>query len=41
MLKAADSAGVKHYFVEQDHTPDDPISALRKSYNYLKHHFGA
>jgi sugar phosphate isomerase/epimerase len=35
VLKAADAAGVKHYFVEQDETPGDPIESLRKSYKYL------
>jgi sugar phosphate isomerase/epimerase len=36
VLTAADSAGVKHYFVEQDQTPGDPVISLRKSYEYLK-----
>ena len=31
VLKAASQAGVKHYFVEQDFTPGDPIESLRKS----------
>jgi sugar phosphate isomerase/epimerase len=35
VLKAASKAGVKHYFVEQDQTPGDPIDSLRQSYNYL------
>jgi sugar phosphate isomerase/epimerase len=35
VLKAADTAGVKHYFVEQDETPGDPIASLQKSYKYL------
>lgn len=35
VLKAADKAGVKHYFVEQDQTPGDPIASLRQSYEYL------
>jgi sugar phosphate isomerase/epimerase len=35
VLKAASKAGVKHYFVEQDQTPGDPIESLRQSYNYL------
>jgi hypothetical protein len=39
VLKAADSAGVEHYFVEQDHTPGDPIESLRKSFEYLKTQF--
>ncbi len=41
VLKAADSAGVQHYFVEQDQTPGDPIASLRKSYEYLSAHFNA
>ena len=36
VLKAADKAGVRHYFVEQDQTPGDPIISLRQSYQYLK-----
>ena len=35
VLAAAPSAGVEHYFVEQDQTPGDPIESLRKSYQYL------
>ena len=35
VLKEASRAGVKHYFVEQDFTPGDPIASLRKSYEYL------
>ncbi|MDX2154167.1 MAG: sugar phosphate isomerase/epimerase [Bryobacteraceae bacterium] len=35
-LRAAAKAGVKHYFVEQDHTPGDPLESLRKSIGYLK-----
>jgi sugar phosphate isomerase/epimerase len=35
VLKAAANAGVKHYFVEQDQTPGDPIASLRLSYDYL------
>lgn len=38
VLKAADSAGVKHYFVEQDQSPD-PIVSLKQSYQYLSKHF--
>ena len=26
----------KHYFVEQDETPGDPIESLRKSFQYLE-----
>ena len=36
ILKAAPSAGVKHYIVEQDQTPGDPLDSLRKSFDYLK-----
>ena len=35
ILAAARSAGVAHYFVEQDATPGDPVESLRKSYAYL------
>jgi hypothetical protein len=27
---------VKHYFVEQDQTPGDPVASLRQSYEYLR-----
>jgi sugar phosphate isomerase/epimerase len=36
VLAAAARAGVKHYFVEQDQTPGDPVASLRESYRYLK-----
>lgn len=36
VLKAAAGAGVKHYFVEQDHAQGDPIAALKQSYQYLR-----
>ncbi len=36
ILKTAESVGVKHYFVEQDQTPGDPIDSLKKSYDYLR-----
>nr|MBA3441788.1 sugar phosphate isomerase/epimerase [Pyrinomonadaceae bacterium] len=36
ILRAASQAGAKHYFVEQDQTPGDPLSSLRQSYSYLK-----
>jgi sugar phosphate isomerase/epimerase len=36
VLRAAHKAGVKHYFVEQDQTPGDPVASLRESYQYLK-----
>lgn len=35
ILKAAEKAGVKHYFVEQDQTPGDPIASLKQSFTYL------
>jgi sugar phosphate isomerase/epimerase len=35
ILHAANGAGVKHYFVEQDQTPGDPLDSLRLSYKYL------
>jgi sugar phosphate isomerase/epimerase len=38
VLKAANSAGVKHYFVEQDQSPD-PMASLKQSYEYLSKHF--
>ena len=36
ILKAAEAAGVEHYFVEQDHAPGDPLASLRQSYEYLQ-----
>ncbi len=39
VLTAADTAGVEHYFVEQDQTPGDPVASLKKSYDYLKGQF--
>lgn len=36
ILKAAEANGAKHYFVEQDQTPGDPIDSLAKSYQYLR-----
>jgi len=35
ILKAAPGAGVKHYFVEQDQTPGDPVESLKQSWDYL------
>jgi sugar phosphate isomerase/epimerase len=35
VLKAAQSAGVQHFFVEQDQTPGDPLDSLKQSYEYL------
>jgi sugar phosphate isomerase/epimerase len=36
ILKAASSVGVKHFFVEQDQTPADPVASLAQSYKYLR-----
>ena len=36
VLRAAERSGIKHYFVEQDQTPGDPISSLQQSFDYLK-----
>jgi sugar phosphate isomerase/epimerase len=36
ILKAAAVAGAKHYFVEQDQTPGDPVASLEQSYRYLR-----
>lgn len=36
ILEACRAAGVKHYFVEQDQTPGDPLASLRQSYQYLR-----
>lgn len=36
ILKEAAAAGVQHYFVEQDHTPGDPLASLRASYEHLQ-----
>jgi sugar phosphate isomerase/epimerase len=36
ILKAAPAAGVKHYFVEQDQTPGDPLDSLKKSFEYIQ-----
>lgn len=35
VLRQADIAGVQHYFVEQDQSPD-PIASLRESYRFLQ-----
>jgi len=35
ILAAAREAGVRHYFVEQDYAPGDPVESLEKSYAYL------
>lgn len=36
VLKAATDHGVVHCYVEQDHTPGDPVASLRKSFDYLR-----
>jgi len=36
ILRAAEKAGVAHYYVEQDHTPHDPVESLRVSYRHLR-----
>jgi sugar phosphate isomerase/epimerase len=35
ILKTAHATGVKHYFVEQDQTPGNPVDSLRTSFEYL------
>jgi sugar phosphate isomerase/epimerase len=35
VLKAAEKAGVKHYFVEQDQTAGNPLDSLRESFEYV------
>ncbi|MBZ2177311.1 MAG: sugar phosphate isomerase/epimerase [Acidobacteria bacterium] len=36
VLQAAQKAGAKHFFVEQDQTPGNPLDSLRGSAQYLK-----
>jgi sugar phosphate isomerase/epimerase len=36
VLRAGKKVGVKHYFVEQDQTPGDPLQSLRQSFQYLE-----
>ena len=36
VLKSAATAGVQHYYVEQDYTPGDPVESLRKSFAFLR-----
>ena len=36
VLVAAQKAGAKHFFVEQDQTPGNPLDSLRGSATYLK-----
>jgi sugar phosphate isomerase/epimerase len=35
ILRTAKTIGVKHFFVEQDQTPGDPLESLWSSYGYL------
>jgi sugar phosphate isomerase/epimerase len=41
ILEAAKKTAVKHYFVEQDQTPGNPIDSLRESYKYLSGKFAS
>ena len=36
LLRAARENGVKHYYVEQDQCPGDPLASVRKSYQFLR-----
>jgi sugar phosphate isomerase/epimerase len=36
VLRAAQAAGVRHYIVEQDQTPGDPVESMRQSFDYLR-----
>ena len=36
ILAAGRETGVKHYFVEQDQTPGDPVASLEQSYRHLR-----
>jgi sugar phosphate isomerase/epimerase len=36
VLRAASEAQVKHYFVEQDATPGNPVDSLKRSFEYLR-----
>jgi len=35
VLRAAESAGAAHFFVEQDQTPGNPVDSLRQSFAYI------
>jgi hypothetical protein len=35
-LALAKSLGIRHYIVEQDACPGDPLESLRQSYDYLR-----
>lgn len=36
ILRTSESIGVKHYFVEQDQTPGDPVDSLAQSFKSLR-----
>lgn len=36
LLRAGREHGVKHYFVEQDQCPGDPLASIRQSYQFLR-----
>ncbi len=36
IFKAANKAGLKYFFVEQDVTPGSPFDSIEQSYNYIK-----
>jgi sugar phosphate isomerase/epimerase len=36
LLRAANGAGVRHYFVEQDYPAGDPVESAAKSYRFLR-----
>ncbi|HSU49503.1 MAG TPA: hypothetical protein VLJ41_02895, partial [Segetibacter sp.] len=36
IFKAAEKAGMKYFFVEQDKTPGDPFVSIAKSISYIK-----
>ncbi len=36
ILKACEEAGVRHYIVEQDWWPGDPLDSLRQSFRFLR-----
>ncbi|HZD50719.1 MAG TPA: sugar phosphate isomerase/epimerase [Silvibacterium sp.] len=36
VIDTAEELGIEYYFVEQDHTPGDPMASIRSSYQYLR-----
>jgi sugar phosphate isomerase/epimerase len=36
VFSKAKEAGIKHYFIEQDETPGDPLESVEISLNYLR-----